>query len=90
MREMAQEFCNPFKSEYTMNFELENGLFECFGEEQNPESNKVLSEMISINQNYKKLNQAYQDVKKMATTYIDTTNDKQVSKLESKLNRYYS
>ena len=86
---MAQEFCNPFKSEDTMEFELEQGLFVSEKQGQSLECSEILSNMISINKDYKKLSQTYQDVKKLSNTYIDTTNTQSVSKLESKLNRYY-
>ena len=90
MREQEFKFENPFKTAQIDDFDLEQLLFDNISGEREVSYNDLLSNIISINKNYKKLSETYQDVKKMANTYIDNTEKQSVSNLESKLSRYYT
>ena len=77
-------FGNPFKA-LLQSIDVEQLANDCFADDgQSP--NSSWSNLISINRDYKKLSDTYQDVKKMARTYITESGPK--SSLESKLNRY--
>ena len=92
MRDMLKqdfEIENPFSSVFAEKTEIEQLFANDGSKEQKVSYNDLLSNIISINKDYKKLNDAYNDVKKMASSYMDKgDNACSNSTLESKLNRY--
>lgn len=88
MLQQECEFNNPFVSFSADVSEFEQLYNMCLSNDDDS-CNSILSGVMSIKKNYQKLNETYQDIKKLANTYIDSSNTQQTSQLASKLNRYY-
>ena len=76
-------FGNPFALSDDSEFEK---FFSDIYQNDDRNQENIWSNFISINKDYKRLNEAYQNVKKMANTYIENTVEESV--LSKKLNRY--
>ena len=75
MLEQNLELDNPFSSVFAEKAEVEELFKNNNSTEQNVSYNDLLSSIVSINKDYQKLNEAYEDVKKMANSYIEKEND---------------
>ena len=77
---------NPFVSVFVNNKEVDEFVSDNYFSDAKISINEILSNAISINKHYKKLNETYSDIKRMEKTYIDSDSCDNVN--ISKLSKY--